>query len=143
MSDKLIEELLKTASDKEASIEKIQRYSNLTNLSFPWDESSSKATNLNVIKDIREFVKILAFLKTQKENFIEAAKELGVKFNFQWGGFSYEDWRSDIKNKVDTINLKKQREELKEIKDQLNELMSPEMQRELKIKKLAEKLGGA
>lgn len=141
MSDNTIKELMDLASKKWAQIKSTERYANKTNLSFPIDEGSVRGNiNLNIIQDAKEFVRILAILKKEQNLFSEAAQELGVKASFKWGGFSYDDWKSDIQNRVDTLNLKKKRAELKEIEDTLKDLMSPEMKTNMKLEEIKKRL---
>lgn len=141
MSDTVIKQLIEKANKKLKEIGRIQSYENKTNLSFPFEEGSNRErVNLNIINDQREFIKILAFLISRKENYAEAAKELGIQSNFTWGGFSYDSWVHDIKNRVDVINLRKKKEELRQIQEQLDELMSPEMKREMKLEEIKKKL---
>jgi hypothetical protein len=141
MSDNTIKELMDLASKKGAQIKSTERYANKTNLSFPVDESSLRSNiNLNVVMNATDFVKILATLKKERNFFDEAAQELGLKASFKWGGFSYDDWKSDIQNRVDTLNLKKKRAELKEIQDTLKDLMSPEMKTNMKLEEIKKRL---
>ena len=141
--DDTIKQLLETAKKKQREIGSIENYQNKTNLSFPWKEGSNRETiNLNVVSDIRELVTVLSFLKGRNERFDQAAKELDVRIGFKWGGYSYEDWREDIQNRVNVVNLKARRKELGEIEKQLDELMSPEMKKKLKLEELKKKLEG-
>jgi hypothetical protein len=127
MSDALIKQLMEQAEKKESAIKATERYSNKTNLSFPQEEDSNRLRiNLNIVQDCGTLVKCLSILKREKSAFDEAAAELGLNLKFSWEGFSYEDWRDDIRNKVETINLKKERKKLSEIKATLEALLSPE-----------------
>lgn len=142
MSDELIKKLIETAEKKEKEIGRIQSYENKTNLSFPYDESSNRERkNLNVVNEPKELVSALAFLISRKGDYENAAKELSAPVEFSWGGFSYEDWLHDIKNRVDVIALREKKKELKEIRAQLDELMSPDMKRNLKLEEIKQKLG--
>lgn len=141
MSDTLIQQLMESAAKKRAAIEKTQGYTNKTNLSFPLDERNIRENvNLNVVNNIDEIVRLLAVLKEKQKNISEAASELGVKSSFKWGGFSYNNWRDDMRNRVETIQLRNKKNELKEIESQLNELMSPEMQKNIKLAEIQKKL---
>lgn len=142
MSDELIKNLIETAEAKEREIGNIESYNNKTNLSFAYSDNprAGERLNLNVVNDIKQFVEIVSFLLARKSFHDNACKELGVSVPFSWCGYTYSQWFHDIKNRIDVINLRKKKNELAEIKEQLNELMSPEMKRELKLKELEKKL---
>ena len=140
--DSLIEELIKKAENKANEIGSIQNYSAATNLVFPLGEGSSLANslNLNTVREPKRFVEVLAFLLEKFSHFDAAAKELGVKANFLWGGFSKDAWVRDIKNKVSVIKLSEKKKELSSIRKQLDELMSPEMKRDIQLQAIRDAL---
>lgn len=141
MNDDLIKQLMEKADKKESAIRATEKYSNKTNLSFPLVESTTRdRINLNVVQDIETLVKCLSVLKKEKSFYDESAAELGVNFKFFWGGFSYENWRDDIKNRVQTINLKRERQQLAEIKAKLESLLSPEAKTARELEEIQEML---
>jgi len=139
--DQLIKNLMEKASKKEAEIGKIQNYSNQTNLSFPLERGTAKGSvNLNVVNNAETLVELTAILLKESEACSEAAKLLGVSYDFSWGGFEKREWLDDIRNRIDTINLRKKKAELKEIKDVLNSLLSPEAKKMKQLEEIAKRL---
>jgi hypothetical protein len=139
--DQLIKNLMEKASKKEAEIGKIQNYSNQTNLSFPLERGTSKGSiNLNVIHNVEALVEAATILIKESESSKKAAELLGVTYEFSWGGFTEKEWLEDIRNRIDTINLRKKKAELKEIKDVLNSLLSPEAKKMKQLEEIAKRL---
>lgn len=139
--DQLIKNLMEKASKKEAEIGQIQNYSNQTNLSFPLERGTTKGSvNLNVVNNVETLVEIAAVLLKEAEACKGAAKLLGVPYEFSWGGFQEKCWLDDIKNRIGVINLRKKKAELKEIKDVLNSLLSPEAKKMKQLEEIAKRL---
>lgn len=137
-NDERIQALLKKVEEKKAKIKKGERPSWKTNCSFRWRNGDT--TNLQVVADAAQLTSILAEVILERDAFTKAAEVLGTPSDsFLFRNFSYEDWESDIKTRLETLNLTRSRNELKFLEDKLNTLMSPELkaQRELEeIEKL-------
>ena len=140
-SDKLVEQLLAKVAAKKAEIKKLERPVYKTNCTFilnPFD-SNSKRVNFNVA-DLDSLINVLATLMIYRDSFEKAGKELGLKGNFQWGGWSYEDWLADIKTSVDRFSVAKKKAELDTLEKKLNTLISPEQRRQMDLAEIAKSL---
>lgn len=138
--DELIQKLFNKVEEKKQRIEKLKSPDYKTNLQFSWDETVRNNINLNTINNVGNFVSILGSILRAKSSHDEACKVLGVKTPFKWQNYSLEDWQHDIKIKVANINIKAEKDELKKLEVQLNDLVSPEMQRKLKLAAIAKQL---
>lgn len=140
--DTLIQRLIEKADFKEKEIGKISNYKYKTNMSFPWGEERLDCyVNLNTIRTTEEVVRLFAFLYQKYDYWRAALDKLGMKSpRFQWGGFTFDQWSSDMKNRIAVIEIQTKKNELKSIRAQLDELMSPEFKRGLKLKELEARL---
>jgi hypothetical protein len=142
--DELIKKLQDLASQKEKEIGRITNYSIKTNLTFPLSNRGSinDTLNINTLNTVENFICIMSILIRERDVHKKACEELGVTSTFYWGGYVYEDWLHDVKNRLANLDLRKKRKELKELQEQLDELMSPEMKRERKLEEIQQKLEG-
>ena len=69
-----------------------------------------------------------------------AAKELGVAPSNNWMGSPFSAWKTDIKNRVDQININTKRKELESLEARLDKLISVEQRRELELEDIAKSL---
>jgi len=63
-----------------------------------------------------------------------------VDSKFDWFGFSVEDWTSDFKTRITKIQLTQKKKELEIYEKELDELVSPEMRRAMKLEKITQGL---
>lgn len=131
--DKVVQELFKVVQDKKASIAKAEKPNWITNCSFRYNKESSTATNLQVCNDVQELVQILGFLIEKKNAFDSAKKIIGISTDFKWCGYTLEDWSSDIKTRVDKIEITKKKQELEMLESRLDKLVSPEMRQQMEL----------
>ena len=66
--------------------------------------------------------------------------ETNVKFD--WLGFSLEAWISDIKTRVNKIDISKKRDELEKLETRLNSLISPELRNQMELEEITALLKG-
>ena len=104
-TDKLVQDLFKVVQDKKVAIAKAEKPSWLTNCAFRYNNDSSAATNIQVCSDVEELTQMLGFLCEKKNGFEAAQAYLGVTGPFKWIGFSFDDWASDIKTRIDKIQI--------------------------------------
>lgn len=134
--DEQVQQLFEIAKEKKKRIAIAERPNWKTNCAFRYNNDSSQSINLQVCVDKDVFVSILAFLKSKVEYHNIAAKELGVKSTFSWGGFSYEDWLADIKARITKIDITTEKKELEVIEGRLSKLISPELKTKLEIEEI-------
>ena len=139
--DKLVLELFQVAQTKKAEIAKAEKPKWETNCAFRYNKDSSTSTNLQVCSDVEELVHILAFLCDRKNGFDEAQKITGTTLKFKWIGFSFEEWVSDIKTRIDKIQISNKKKDLEVIEARLDKLVSKELRDKWELDKLTKLLG--
>lgn len=133
--DLLIDELIKITQTKKAEIEKAEKPTWNTNCLFSFDNTSSKI-NIRTVSSIFELVSILSFVISKEKDFATANELLGTKEKMEYLGFSKEDWTSDLKTRINQINITAKRKELEKIELQLDGLISKERREELQLQAL-------
>ena len=120
--DKIVQELFKVVQEKKAAIAKAEKPNWLTNCAFRYNKETSASTNIQVCGDVDELILMLAFLCEKKRSFAEAQTILGTSKKFAWLGFSFEDWSSDLKTRIDKIEISKKKQ-----------LVSPELKEQMEL----------
>ena len=138
--DKLVQELFNVVQEKKAAIAKAEKPNWETNCAFRYNKDSSASINLQVCSDGEELVNILGFLIEKKNAFESAQKILGTSFKFKWSGFSFEDWSSDLKTRLDKIEISIKKKELEMLEGRLNGLVSKEMREQLELDEIKKML---
>lgn len=139
--DKLVQDLFKVVQAKKAEIAKAEKPNWLTNSSFGYSKDSSSRINLNVCADVEELISMLEFLITKKNSNEEAQKMLGTSITFKWLGFTFTDWATDIKTRIDKIQITKKKTELSNLETRLNGLVSKEMRDQMELEAITRELG--
>ncbi len=142
--EEIIQGLYTLIETKKAEIAKAEKPKWETNCTFRFNkEQSTSAINLQVCSSIDDLVDILSFLLGKQAFHDEASEELGVSTKFRWLGFTVAEWSSDIKTRVNKLEIVSKKKELEELEGRLNKLeITKEMREEMEleaIKKLLEK----
>ena len=137
-NDDRIKQMLKKVEELEKDVAKQPRRTLVTNGVFP-HENGDMMFNLNTVNDLAVLVGAVAFLKSKKNFAEEAAKELGLDdvVKFSWGGYSYEDWLTDIKDRVHAITYQEKKKMLAKMKGKLNKLISSDARTEMELDEIA------
>jgi hypothetical protein len=125
--DNKVELLLKKVEEKKKAIKSAERPQWKTNLSFKWQ--GNETTNLQVVSDLEELVRMLAHIQGKKDTFDKAMSLVGLKLTYKYNGFSYEDWFSDIMTRINMVQITKTKKELALLEEKLMELQSPELKK--------------
>jgi len=80
-------------------------------------------------------------LKERADKYQEAASELGVDVSFTWLGFTVEEWFTDLKTRVNVIQLAKRRSELLELETRINKLVPQDVRDAMELEALQKSLG--
>ena len=139
-ADEIVQELVAIVNKKREEIQKVERPNWITNGSFKFAKGSTDSFNLQTITDIDVFVNALSFLIDKEKSYKVACETLGVDSKFDWFGFSVEDWTSDFKTRITKIQLTQKKKELEIYEKELDELVSPEMRRAMKLEKITQGL---
>lgn len=129
-NDSTILELKKQIKQKKEALKGIDKFVPVTNCSLSLDE---KRHNLHVLNS-----EDLTFLLVKLNSLRLSADNLKVKLPL--GGFTVEDWISDIEAKLLISNRKKEEERLKLLEKKLTDLLSVEKKTELLVEEIAQEL---
>ena len=136
--DSKVQELFDIVQAKKEKIKKLERPNFKTNLSF--QTFTDAKINLHLIKDPKELVSLISLLKLQHDAFNRICNENNFPYKFEVGGFTYEEWESDIFTLINKINIKAEKQDLERKEEKLNSLISKEMKRQLEIEALEKDL---
>lgn len=136
--DSKVQELFDIVQAKKEKIKKLERPNFKTNLSF--QTFTDAKINLQIIKDPKQLVSLISLLKLQKNSFDDFCNVNGFSYKFEVGGFTYDEWESDILTLINKINIKAEKQDLEWKEEKLNALISPEMKRKLEIEALEKDL---
>lgn len=140
--DKEVIELINIAKQKREKIEAGKsRVDWKTNCSFKFDADDKGHLNLRTVSSLETLVHICAFLLERKETFERAAKLLDIKADLKWMGFSFEDWISDVKSRVNKVQLEKNKADLEKLESRLDKLVSKELRDKMELDAIKAELG--
>lgn len=128
-----VQALFETVQKKKADIAKAEKPNWETSCTFHRDPNSSASQNIQIITKVDDLVDIIAFLLEKQHFYQEANKVLGTKVKFLWQGFTVAQWISDIKTRINKVDISKKRKELETLESRLNAILSPEARRKMEI----------
>ena len=133
--DSAVLDLLKKVQVKKEEIKKAKtRPSWKTNCVFPLPGG---VVHIQTVSTTTKLIELQAYLNQQESAMKQAAEELEVEFDGTLcSGFSFDDWREDIKSRANQLLLNKKETELKELDERVNKLVSPDQRREMELKAL-------
>ena len=136
-ADKAVMDLLKKVEVKKEEIKKAKtRPSWKTNCVFGMNSSTSDRTNIQTVRETRKLIEFYAFLNSQETQLKKAAEELEVDFDGTWLNYSIDDWKEDLKTRIDQLQIDKKEKELEELDARVNKLVSPEQRRAMELEAL-------
>lgn len=128
-----VQQLFEVVQAQKAEISKAEKPNWLTNCSFSYDGNSSNRINLRTVSDVNELSHILAHIIGKERDVQEANKLLGINAEFEWMGFTKDDWVNDIKTRVTQILLTQRKKELEDYEVRLNRLVSKEVREQMEL----------
>lgn len=131
-------EIVKTQREIVAQAEQETKQSWKTNCSITI--GSSTPQNLQTANEQR-IKEIVAQLLMQRHFSKEAANVLWVTYDDKYGSFLYDEWIADCKKRMSIINLKQKKDELNNLEERLNAIVSPEQKRMMEIESISKSLG--
>lgn len=139
-NDEIIEGLFKKVQEKKAEIAKAEKPQWQTNCAFVYDNSST-VMNIQVISNIDVLVDMLSYILIKSESHKQVVKRLDLQEReYKYMGFTVDEWESDIKTRINKIQITSKKKELDELEKKLNSLVSPEKRTEMELAEIAKKL---
>jgi len=139
-NDARIRELLEKIEKQQAEVATKERRALMTNGAFPADDGSMKF-NLNTVIRVRVLITALSQLKRTSDFWDAAAKTLNSDEKFSWGGYTYEEWKSDFIMRASEIERQVKKKKLAALKKKLNTLVSEEERTSMELDDIASILG--
>ncbi len=92
---------------------------------------------------IENLIRAFSMVRGKHNAYNEAADDLGLKSapQFSWCGGTVEDWKQDIKLRIETINYQDTLNKLKEYKDKMSRFLSEEDQKKMLLSEMSAFLG--
>ena len=128
INDSKIITLKNQISEKRKQIDKIKKFTPITNCSI---EVDSIRSNIQVLAKEQ-----LIALVVKLNSYMSSARELGLLDEYTISGFKVEDWITDIKSKLDIVSRKDEERKLKDMEEKLDRLLSNEKKTELEINEI-------
>lgn len=131
--DKRILALKEKVDKKRSKIEEMDKmYTKRTNCVLEIDD---KKVNINAINNVDSLVDVFSKLINYRDSFTKAQEELGLEVtqDVKFGIYTFGDWKSDIKNKIDKINVKSEKQKLVKMEEQLNAAMSEDLKTDIAL----------
>ncbi len=136
-------ELIALVSRQKAEIALAEKPQYRTNCSFTYIEGNmNSATNIRVESDVKNLVLMVAFLQEKETGYQRAISTLGVDEApaFSWNGFSVTDWVTDIRTRINNIQIGTKKKKLEALEARLNNIVSPQLRAELELKAIENEL---
>lgn len=140
-TDKTVLDLLNKVKAKKQEIEGIKRPDWKTSCSLTFAESAGARVNIQTCSDINVLLDLTARLIEREKNLGEAACILGIFPPVKYNGYSFSDWKTDLKTRASQLNVKAKQEELNKLEERVNKLVSPEQRREIELEELTKLIG--
>lgn len=131
-NDERILKLKQSIKLKKAEVNKIARFTPNTNCSLAIDGSRFNLHTLNK----QDLTGLLVKLNL---HYI-SARDLDLLEEYKISGYCVEDWISDVKSKLDILEIKEKRKDLDKMETKLTSLLSNKKQTELEIDEIEEML---
>jgi len=134
--------LLKEINKRKEEIAKVEKPSWKTNCSFSYKENGQNSVNLQVEPNIRILVNIAAFLREKYRAYLDTINDLSLVDipDFTWQGYSVSDWLSDIKSRINKIQISSKKKQLEVLESRATAIISTEMRAKLELEAIVNEL---
>jgi hypothetical protein len=135
--------LINEVTKRKAEIAQLGKIDWKTNCTFSFMETKLvDVVNIHVEKSIKALVGIVGFLLSAEKAHNDAVSKLEIEAPaFKWSGYTVEEWVSDIKNRINQIEVSSKKAKLEALETRLDSIVSPELRQELELKAIKESLG--
>lgn len=140
-NDELALNLLKTIESKKAALSAAEKPKWKTSCTIGFNPAVvTDRINIQTVRDTEKLVEIYGFLLQKEAWHSLACKELGVKMDFIYMGYTKEEWLHDILTRINQISFTQKKNELDQLEKTLNGLVSLEKRQELELRAIQERL---
>lgn len=135
--DEKIEQLQKLIQVKKSEIAKAEKPKWETNCSY---SLNGERINIQTVQDVDTLVIILSDISGRGMLYDESASVLGVNSIFKISGFTANEWITDLKTRVNKIQISKKKTELAQAEAVLETLLSPDAKADKQLKEIEKML---
>lgn len=136
--DQIVEELIKQVNAKAKEIKDLNNPSWKTCCSITFYDGK---VNLHVESDIGKLLSILAYFELVNERAVKLAKEIGVQIKeVPIHGYSLKEWKHDITVRINKIGIKQKQDQLKNLENRLDSILTPEQKRKFEIERIMKEM---
>jgi hypothetical protein len=143
-TDEITLNLIKEVNRRKSEIAQIEKPNWITNCSFSFSENGiSDLTNIHVEANIKKLISIVAFLISKRDVYRDAVEALDLpteEYVFTWGGFKVNEWISDIKTRINKLQIASKKASLEKLETRLNAIISPELRAKMELEAIASEL---
>lgn len=145
-NDQKVQQLMAVVEERKEEIKKLsKRQAWRTNQAFRFDDrdlGNKPMINLNTVNDERSICLMMSFLLEKENHWTEAREMLGLdKEPFQWNGFTITDWKDDLKDRLDRIQIDDKKKQLATLEKKLSKLLSEEARNAKELDEIEKLLG--
>lgn len=135
--DAIVDQLYTKLEEKKKSLQRLDHPSFTTPIgSFAWQEGSQEY-NLNTFK-VDSLIKVKAHIMACEHWYMKACDGVEGKIpEFKHQGFTLKEWIEDIDTLINRMNITQLKSDISKLELRLSKLVSPEMQRQRELAKLA------
>lgn len=107
-----------------------------TNVTVRYNPGSPESINLMTVRDRQTLIDIYSFIISREQRAQQAANDLGFTETPTYLGYSFAEWKADIKSRAAQLTLDEKEKELAALSQRAEALLSPEQRRELELEAL-------
>ena len=131
--DELVEEMFQRLEKVKDQINQAEKPVWHTNCVF---EMNSNRINIKTLGQVRDVLVLANHITGLKTNWDLVNKLLGTNEKFEYSSFSYDEWISDFKTRINQINITEKRKTMQQIQDGLDKLISKEKREQMELQRL-------
>ena len=137
-TDKVTLKLLATVAEKRAEISKAEKPTWNTNCNFTFTDGTR--FNLHTVNNEDVILRALSSMIVHKNAWREAIEIMGSKAEFEWNGFTFDEWVEDFKTRLTKVNIEKKKKDLEKLQKRLDAVITPELKAKMELEAIEKEL---
>ena len=136
--DQVIRDLYYKVQEKKAEVESLSSKPNwITNCAFRYDNKLNDIFNIQTINDLDTLIHIAGWLTYKEDLYNKGLKVLSLsERQYTWLTYTTEQWITDIKTRINKINLVDKKKELTILETRLKKILPPEFEKQLELESI-------
>lgn len=133
--DELVEEMFQRLEKVKAEINQAEKPQWQTNCVFQTSDNSARI-NIKTLSQVKDVLNLANHLTSLYKNWKDVNEMFSTNEPFEHFTFSYDEWISDFKTRINQINIAEKRKVMKTIEDGLDKLISKEKREQMELERL-------